>query len=383
MANWSGQLKFNDIFLTITNQVIRQKVFDLQVYDTKKDLAEMSKIEGGMLGDCILFYAMHEGKTFEWLNDAEAANLLKLHRPKDPECQAITIDQFRMIPLTVDQYMTKRAFMDMNVFGMFNSVILSAIQKTKDIYESTFFNAFVGTHKAGLEANGKGAAQNLQIKIPAKPTNATEANLEAYNRLVAETIAEAMANLIVDLSDITQNYNDYGIRSSFNPDELVYAWNSDWVNKIRKFGEPMLFNKDGLIDKFAQHTLPARYFGNVNASSGTTGATNTTIRSLIEKDYNTVEPHDAGYETSLHIFPGDLLPANTAYGANETYTEDPNIPFKVFHKESIPFAQATQLSSEFYNPRSATSTHYLIWGYASLTHLKNLPFVTAEVVVAE
>ena len=59
---------------------------------------------------------------------------------------------------------------------------------------------------------------------------------------------------------------------------------------------PTIFHKEGLIDKFAQHTLPARYFGNVNASGGTTGATNITVRSLIEKDYNTVEPNDPAYD---------------------------------------------------------------------------------------
>jgi hypothetical protein len=144
----------------------------------------------------------------------------------------------------------------------------------------------------------------------------------------------------------------------------------------------MIFNKEGLLDKFAQHTLPARYFGNVNTSAGTTGGTNITIRSLIEKDYNTVEPDKAGYDASKHIFPGDLLPSNTAYNANETYTEDGSIIFKVYHKNSIPFMTAFETGTEFFNPRALTSTHYLIWGYNDLESLKNYPFITAKAQIA-
>lgn len=38
----------------------------------------------------------------------------------------------------------------------------------------------------------------------------------------------------------------------------------------------------------------------------------------------------------------------------------------------------TQLT-EFFNPRSLTSTHYLIWGYNELESIKNYPFITAKV----
>jgi hypothetical protein len=103
---------------------------------------------------------------------------------------------------------------------------------------------------------------------------------------------------------------------------------------------------------------------------------------LIEKDYNTVEPNQAGYDASKHVFPGDLLPGNTGYNANETYTEDTTVVFKVYHKNSIPFMTAFETGTEFFNPRALTSTHYLIWGYNGLEHLKNYPFITAKAVQA-
>lgn len=381
MPMFAGTLNANEIFSSIFNMIISQQVFSDNISEYKTTLADMSRVDGSLYGDTKLYYSTDVLKSFPWTNDAEAQNLLMLHRPEDPECQAITINTFRMIPLTVDYYLSKRAWSTEGVFSSFNSQMLAWMRDTKKVYDATLFNSFVGSHQAGLEDDGKGAKQNYNIGLPAEPDNVDESNTESYNRIVAQTIATAMADLIVELEDVTRDYNDYGNLRSFNADDLVYVWNSEWVNKIKKLDIPTIFHKDDLIDKFAQHTLPARYFGNVNTSGGTTSGTNITIRSLIEKDYNTVAPNNSAYDPSKHIFPGDLLPVNTAYGANETYTEDGTIIFKVYHKRSIPFMTAFETGTEFFNPRSLTETHYLIWGYNSLEHLKNYPFITAKAVM--
>ena len=379
---FNGTLNQNEIFSALYNMLISQEVFADNIYDTKATLSDMSRVDGTLFGDTKLYYSTDVLKSFEWTNDAEAQNLLKLHRPEAPETQAITIDQFRMIPLTVDNYLSKRAFSTENAFSQFNSQMLAWLRDTKRVYDSTLFNAFIGTHQAGLEDDGKGAKQNITITIPAEPDGVNDYNTEAYNRIKAQTIATAMADLLVDLEDVSRDYNDYGNLRSYNADDLVFVWNAKVVNEIRHLDLPTIFHKDGLIDKFAQHTLPARYFGNVNTSGGTTSGTNITIRSLIEKDYNTVEPNQPGYDASKHIFAGDLLPANTAYEANETYSEDASIAFKVYHKNSIPFMTAFETGTEFFNPRSLTQTHYLIFGYNKLESLKNYPFITAKIVNA-
>lgn len=378
MPNFSGTLNSNEIFAAIYNMIISQRVFSDNIKDTKETLANMSRVDGGLYGDTKLYYSTDVLKSVEWGNDAEAQNLLELHRPEAPECQAISINRFRMIAVTVDNYLTKRGFSTEYAFAEFNSQILAWIRDTKRVYDSTLFNSFVGTHVAGLDDDGTGAKQNVSIALPAEPENATETNLEAYNRIIAQTIAQTMADLIVDLEDVSRDYNDYGNLRSYSADDFRYVWNSEWVNRIKKLDIPTIFNKDGLIDKFAKHTLPARYFGNVNTSGGTTGGTNITIRSLIEKDYNTVKPNQPGYDAKKHVFPGDLLPGNTAYNANETYSEDPSIVFKIYHKDAIPFMSAFETGTEFFNPRSLTETHYLIWGYNDLEHLKNYPFITAK-----
>lgn len=375
MPAFNGQLNQNEVFASLNNMIISQQVFADNIYDTKSTLADMSRVDGSLYGDTKLYYATDVLKSYEWLGDAEAQNLLKLHRPQDPEVQAISIDTFRMIPLTVDNYLTKRAFSTEGTFAAFNNQMLGWMRDTKKVYDATMFNSFIGTEQA---TEGK---QVISIALPAAPdADATEVNIEAYNRLSAQAIATDMANLMVDLEDVSRDYNDYGNLRSYNLNDLVFVWNADVVNKIRKLDLPSLFHKDGLIDKFAEHTLPARYFGNVNATSGTTGGTNTTIRSLIEKDYNTVEPNDPAYDEKKHIFPGDLLPVNTAYEAYETYSEDASIVCKIYHKTSVPFMTAFETATDFFNPRSLTETHFLIWGYNGLEYLKNYPFITVKTV---
>lgn len=376
MPNFNGQLNSNEIFAALYNMIISQQVFADNIYDTKSTLADMSRVDGSLYGDTKLYYSTDVLKSFEWNADAEAQNLLKLHRPEAPECQAITIDTFRMIPVTVDNYLSKRAWSTEGAFSAFNSQILSWMRDTKKVYDATLFNSFVGT-MSSLE--GK---QQVQITLPQEPDGVDDYNTEAYNRLVAQAIATDIADLIVDLEDVSRDYNDYGNLRSYNVDDLVFVWNSEQVNKIKKLDIPTIFHKDGLLDKFAQHTLPARYFGNINTESGTTGGTNLVIRSLIEKDYNTVEPNQPGYDPKKHIFPGDLLPINTPYEANETYGQDSTIVCKIYHKDSIPFMTAFETGTEFFNPRSLTETHYLIWGYNNLEYLKNYPCITVKTVTA-
>ena len=373
---FTGTLNQNEIFASLYNMIISQQVFADNISDTKSTLVDMSRVDGSLYGDTKLFYSTDVLKSFEWKDDEEAANLLQLHRPEDPECQAITIDTFRMIPVTVDNYLSKRAFSTEGAFGAFNSQVLSWIRDTKKIYDATMFNSFIGTHQT---TEGK---QVKTITLPAEPDSVDDYNTEAYNRIKAQTIATEFANLIVDLEDISRDYNDYGNLRSYNMDDLVFVWNSEVVNEIRKLDLPTIFHKEGLIDKFAQHTLPARYFGNVKTNGGTTGASNITIRSLIEKDYNSVEPSNPAYDAKKHVFPGDLLPSNTAYAAYETYGEDPSIACKIYHKNSVPLMTGFETGTEFWNPRSLTETHYLIWGYTELEHLKNYPFLTVKLANA-
>lgn len=369
MPTFNGQLRSNEIYAALYNMIISQQVFADNIYDTKASLVDAARVDGGLYGDTKLYYSTDVLKTNPWGNDAEAANLLSLDRPDAPEVQSIVLDQFRQIRLTLDNYLSKRAWGTEGAFAQFNSVMLGWIRDTKRVYDSTLYNTYIGTT---VTEEGD---QSITITVGAEPTDGN-AEIEAYNRLTAQTIAARMSDLMVNLEDVTRDYNDYGHLRSYDSNSLIAVWNSAVVNKINKIDLPMIFHADrARADKFAEYTLPARYFGNINAAAGTAPASNNSIRSLIEGDY-TVDG------TTTHVFPGDLIPGGATYAANETYTEDPTIAFKIMHKRSVPFMSAFEVGTSFFNPRSLTENHYLTWGYNTLEYLKNYPFITVKVVPA-
>lgn len=339
----------NEIFASIANMIISQEVFadNLSKHQT---LVDKARVDGGLYGDKKLYYATDVLKSEPWGADAEAANLLALDRPADPEVQDITLDIFRQIRLTVDNYLSKRAWSNEGAFSSFNSVMLGWMRETKRVYDGTLYNVFIGTTKSAE------TAQNVSVTL----TGTND----------AQVIAEALANLLVEMGDYSRDFNDYGFLRSYSEDEIKFIWNSKYVNEIKKIDLPTIFHKDGLVDKFEEEVLPARYFGTPNASDVAAGDNDGSYRSVLEKDY-TVST------VVTHVFPGDYIPAGAAIEAGEGYLEDADVICKVVVKLP-PYMSAFEVGTSFFNPRSLTENHYLTFGHNTLEYLKNYPFITVK-----
>ena len=335
----------HEIFASIANMIISQEVFtdNLGKHQT---LVDKARVDGGLYGDKKLYYATDVLKSHPWGADNEAANLLALDRPDDPEVQDITLDVFRQIRLTVDNYLSKRAWSNEGAFSSFNSVMLGWMRETKRVYDGTLYNVFIGTTKSAK------TAQNIDVTL-----NGTND---------AQVIAEALANLLVAMGDYSRDFNDYEFLRSYAESDIKFIWNSKYVNEIKKIDLPTIFHKDGLVDKFEEEVLPARYFGTVNgaqvAAEGNTGQ----YRSVLEKDYG-----------STHVFPGDYIPAGAVIAKGEGYLEDANVICKVLVKLP-PYMSAFEVGTSFFNPRSLTENHYLTFGHNTLEYLKNYPFITVK-----
>lgn len=353
MATFNGQLNSNEIFAALYNMIISQQVFADNIASTGSELVDMARVDGSMYGDTKLYYSTDVLKSTKWGNDAEAANLLALHRPEAPKCQAIHLDVFRQIALTVDDYLSKRAWGDEGSFSSFKSVMLGWMGDTKKVYDATTFNAFVGTAKSGV------ATENIEVDVTTAVGTTTG---EEAARIEGGVIAEQIAKLITNLKDITRDYNDNGQLRSYNISDLVFVWNSDAVAKIEKRDLPTIYHKD-IVDKLGEYVLPARYFGTVNA--GETQGNGTTVRSLVEQDIGV-----------NHYFAGDLIKSTDKAPAGTSYTVNPNILFKVMHRSSVPYMSAFEVGTSFFNAKSLTDNRYLTFGHNTLEYLKQYPFVT-------
>ena len=352
ITNFTGQLRPNEIFGALYNMIISQQVFADNIKGTYAELVDKARVDGSLYGDTKLFYATDVLKSVEWGNDAEAANLLALHRPEDPVCQAIFLDKFRQISLTVDNYLSKRAWGTETAFSEFNSVMLGWIRDTKRVYDATTYNTYVGTAETDI------GEQKMTITPVAGQNDAL-------------TMAEALATLLVNLKDVSRDYNDYEFLRSYDESDLMVIWNAKQYNTLKKIDMPVIFHKEGLLNEFDQTVLPARYFGRVVGNTHTQFTVPAegvnTYRSLVERDID-----------GRHIFPGDVIEEGQVVYEDETYMEDASIAFKVIHKNSIPYMSAFEVGTSFFNPKSLTETHYLTWGHNTLDYLQNYPLITAR-----
>ncbi|MBO7692605.1 MAG: hypothetical protein J6T10_08240 [Methanobrevibacter sp.] len=390
-------LNSNEIFATLANMIISQEVFadNLGKHQT---LVDKARVDGGLYGDKKLYYATDVLKSAPWGNDAEASNLLALHRPNDPSVQDINLDVFRQISLTVDNYLTKRAWSTEGAFSSFNGVMLGWLRETKRVYDGTLYNVFMGTSQTSQ------GAQMQSVDVTTAVGNATG---EEANRLEAEAIAQALADLMVEMGDYSRAFNDYGYLRSYAEDAIKVVWNAKFVNKIKKIDLPTIFHKEGLVDKFEEEVLPARYFGtvitasNVASYSASTPAAgkpidsdddtyvpgsnhaNGCIRAAVEKDINGGSGTASAGTAAQHVFPGDEIPAGSTIKAGgdfelgEVYIEQPDVIAKVVVKLP-PYMSAFEVGTSFFNAKSLTENHYLTFGHNTLQYLKNYPFITIK-----
>lgn len=344
---FTGQLNQNEIFASLYNMIISVQTFADNVKGTYSALVDKARVDGSMYGDTKLYISTDALASYEWGNDAEAANLLAIDRPEDPETQAITIDKFRQIRLTTDNYMSKRAFATEGAFQQFNDVMKGWIRDTKRVYDSTLYNAFIGTAETEV------GEQSMSITP-----------VEGQND--ALTMAEALATLLVNLKDVSRDYNDYGHIRSYDEKDLIVVWNAKHYNTLKKIDMPTIFHTEGLLNEFDQEVLPARYFGTVGEDPRN-GAADGSVRSLVEQTIG-----------SNHYFPGDAIKVGDAAEAGTYYVVDDTIAFKVIHKGSVPYMSGFEVATSFFNPRSLTENNYLTFGHNTLAYLKDKPFITAR-----
>lgn len=367
MANFNGQLTPNKIFGSIFNMIISQEVFADNIKGTFSKLVDMARTDGTLYGDTKLYYATDCLESVDWLNDAEAANLLELHRPDAPNVQAIKMDKFRQIRLTVDNYLTKQAWSTEGAFSSFNSIMLGWMRDTKRIYDSKLYNAFIGTQVTDL---GK---QDQTLVIP-----------EGAD--FGRAIAEKLANVLVEVQDADRDYNDLGYMRSYDEADFICIFPAKVYNSVKKIDLPVIFHNEGLLGEFEQVVLPDKYFGQVVGNTDATNSTsdnNTTVRSLIETKYQvTGQSADARAKQGkdgnwyVHVFPGDLLPNSVTYKQNEAYYESQEVAFKLIHRRAVPYMSAFEVGTSFFNPRSLTTNHYLTFGHNTLERLVDKPFIT-------
>ena len=352
MGTFTGSLKPNKIQSALFNMIISQDVIGGSI-KANYNLVDKARVDGSMYGDTKLYIDTPTLVSVPWVQDsAEALNLLKTFRPAAPKTQAITLDVFRQVALTKDDYLSKQAFGTEGAFTQYQAILDSRLNKTKEVYDNTTYNAFFGTVE------------------PVKTVEADVSSITATGvekkRLEAEVIAQKVADLIADMKDYGYEYTKNGFLRAFGDEDIHVVWNTAYINEIRKVSLPNIYHKEGLIDKFGEDQLPSRFFGSVVANKVEAASNNGTYRSLIEQVIG-----------GKHYFAGEKIDKNVEIPAGTSYLEDANIICKVYTKLP-PYMSAFNVGTSFFNASNLSTNMYQTWGHNTLEALDSEAIVTVR-----
>ena len=388
-------LNANEVYASLFNMIIAEQVFSQNINGKRnRKLVDAAKAEVGLYGDSKNYWSTDVLKSRPFLGDAEATNLLATDRGPAPKGQRIVINVFRQIgPLTTDQYLSKRAWMSEDSHSQFISVMKGWLSVTKQVYDETTYNAFIGTNVSGADTN----IVNIDLTTALSGLSGIE-----KARMQALTIASDMADLFDDLGDVSRKFNVYKFLRSYSEDEIKVVWNQKYINRITKIDLPTVYNKDGVMEKFDEYSLPRRYFGTILTATNisTYSASTPTAGKPIDSDDDTYTPGSNNANgtvrtleevevtvggTTYHLFAGDEIPSGATvksggdFELGSVYIEDATVICKVMTKIP-PYMSAFEVGTSFFNPRSLSENAYLTFGHKTIEQILDSAYVTVKEV---
>lgn len=387
------EIKLNQNIITkaLFNMIISQQVFDSKVAST--ELADRFRVDGTLFGDTKLYHSFDIGSPEDWLNDEEAPNLLQLNRNKSGITQTITMGVYKMISVTIDQYLSKQAFMNDGTFAEYTGFLTGSLRKIKKVYDRSLINIELGTLIPSTD--------RCDITITAPKGG----SVEETNRLEAQKVASELVILKAELEDNSRDFNALNYLRSYDASELIAVWNVNKHAKITKLDLPTIFHKDIDFDGgFKEYDLPEKWFGNKATSTltlPTSKQTNPVNRILISGWYDVSSAEVTLVQkpstTAIFLWAGDEVPytgqvyrdnarkievnvVSTTLSGDYYYIVDPTIAFVLIHASALPFMSGFNVGTEFWNARSLTSNHYLIFGHNNLEFLEEYPRIKVKIV---
>jgi len=352
---YDGELKTNLVFASLFNMIISLQVFDTGISDLD-GIYQSRKVDGTLFGDTKLYISTDALKSYPWdgTDTPGSYNLLTIKRPPAPVQEAITIDTFRQIPVTVDEYLTKQAFLDEGSFGSFNGVILAWLQTTKQVYEHT-------TYLANIIVSAQAKAKSLGTVSLIPPAGVAGYDLIRWR---AQELYRQIEDYMKELNEPSRSYNDHAFLRNYKLEDFDIVVPLGVLSSVRKHDIPFLYGPD---DKPLFKEVHWKYFGTIDATGGTTDADGTPVvvrRSLVEMDYTVGE-------TTTHVFPGDLIPDGATFAANVAYTPayasrpsiGQDVTILMIHKQDYPIMSAFTVGTSFFNARRLDINHYLTFGH--------------------
>lgn len=367
---FTGNLNSNEIYDALFNlRILFQKLAPNTV--NRDEIISLVDKATGMYGDTGVIQGMDIQGTYDFLKDLEASKLLQINRNKSQVIEAYTINKWRQTDVTNDAYISKRAFLDEGAFSLFNSYLVGTLSQAMDAFENGFVKTSLGTYTSPVEAN------TIIIDLPAQD------GTEATERRRAALIKKAIMDLKIDMKDNQRKYNGYGFYASYNWSDFTPIFSSTYIHEINALALYSTFNPNYIGTEDNRIWTP-KWFGTPLGDTGTkkTDAKNSTIYSLVEMNSDGTKNLvlDSTQKTNgvYRIFPGDSFPGELTVDKKDAYEIDDKVIAKIFAPNYVYYMTGYQQGESFYNPRSATTNHYLRKGFSNVQVSKFRPFITIK-----
>jgi len=282
-------------------------------------------------------------------------------------------------------------------FAEYTSFLTGSLRKIKRVYDRSLINNKIGT----LEPSTTRC--DITITTPLGDT------VEETNRLEAQTVAAALVVLKADLEDNNRDFNKLGYLRSYPAEELIAVWNVKQHAKITKLDLPTIFHNDiNATGGFKEYDLPEKWFGTPATTDLTLTVATGNERILISGWYDVVPTTPATDFVlvtkptikSIYLYAGDKIPDTgdeivdavrgitvtvtaTVVPSEYYYIIDNTIAFVLIHSAALPFMSGFETGTEFWNARSLTTNHYLIFGHNNLEFIEEYPRIRVKVVQEE
>lgn len=381
---YNGHLNANHIQSALFNMIIAQDIIGGSIH-ANYNLVDKAKEQAGLYGDTVLKIDTPVLTPVDWSQDSsDAVNLLALDRPGAPKTQAITIDVFKQVRLTKDDYLSKQAFGTEGAFAAYQSVLDSRLSKSKETYLNKTYNTFIGTTAGQVT---------------------TSIDVDANSQTLGQNVAYGLTMLVDDMKDYNTKYTANGFERAFSDADIHIVWNNKYINQVRKIDTPVLYNPGVVEEVFKGDVLPAKYFGTVITSSNVSdfSAATPTTGKPIDSDTGAYTPGSNNANgtiraakdlykpfgtagATVYIPAGAEIPANKTIGASatdfiygEVYIEQADVICKVFTKLP-PVLEAFSVGTNFFNAKNLSTNMYLTFGHNTLVPLDSEAIVTVKAI---
>lgn len=210
------------------------------------------------------------------VNDLGANSTILNNVPPTVNEQYVPVTNYKVIQMTINQYLMRGAFVEVEQLANFVGYLMSVMRATKTAYLS---DELIEELEAYTPTQ---ASQTVTINIIDTSGLADPAQLESARRYNANAIQKAFINVLNAMSFPTNKYNDLtyreiidfsslklimkqGTNSDIVVDSLAYLLNSDKITEAQRWGETFVIpdeqftNNDASIVAWLMHNKKIQF----------------------------------------------------------------------------------------------------------------------------